>query len=108
MAALESRLRRTGEVTNREPRDELEQAMSVNVFRTLGLLAFLGSGACVSFRKPVPVLTPPSAVETSEVYRFSDKARQVRLTTIVADLPFGYEFGEQTWGQGGLAPPGCP
>jgi hypothetical protein len=66
-------------------------------FRT-ALLAFLGLSACVTYRKPIPELTPLPAAETSEMYRFSDKARQVRLTTLVADLPVGYEFGESAWG----------
>jgi hypothetical protein len=58
-------------------------------------------GACVTYRRPIPALTPVPAADANEIYRFSDKARQVRLTALMADLPIGYEFGESNFGMGG-------
>lgn len=49
--------------------------------------------ACASYKKPLPSLAPPRR-GNDEVFKFSDKARETRLVTIVHDLPLGYQYGE--------------
>jgi hypothetical protein len=67
----------------------------------LCLVASLFLSACVTYRKPIPAITPLSSSELVEAYRLSGKARQIRFASLVVDLPIGYEIGESNLGIGG-------
>ena len=57
--------------------------------------------ACASYKKPLPALAPAQAASAPQVFKFSDKARQTRLATIVFDLPMGHRYGEAAAGYDG-------
>jgi serine protease Do len=66
---------------------------------TLFLLA--GLCACGGYKKALPPVEPPQRRAAPEVFKFSDKARQTRLATIVFDLPMGHRYGEAASGYDG-------
>jgi S1-C subfamily serine protease len=68
------------------------------------LLLSAGVCACASYTKPLPSLAPRNeagSAETFKTFKFSERARVARLTTIVFDLPTGYSLGEFASGNSG-------
>jgi S1-C subfamily serine protease len=57
-----------------------------------------GLCACTSYKKPLPSIAP---MRSEQVFKFSDLAKQARLSAIVFDLPPGYRYGEEGFGTSG-------
>jgi len=59
--------------------------------------------ACTSYKKTLPAIAPATqAAKAPQVYTFSAKARQTRLSAIIFDLPMGYRYGEAAAGYNGM------
>lgn len=56
--------------------------------------------ACASYQKPLPAVEPPQRVVATRIFRFSEGARESRLTTVVSDLPVGHRYGQVASGYG--------
>ena len=64
-------------------------------------LLTVGLCACGGYRKALPPVEPARISAAPVVYKFSDKARQTELATIVFDLPIGHRYGELAAGYDG-------
>jgi S1-C subfamily serine protease len=58
----------------------------------------IGLGACATYKKPLPAVASAAPAANPVVFKFTDRARQARLVTIVFDLPVGYRYGEAAGG----------
>jgi S1-C subfamily serine protease len=67
--------------------------------KSVAPLSVIIRACATSYKKPLPAVAP----QTREplVLKFSDRAHQARLTTIVFDLPMGYGYGESATGTKG-------
>jgi serine protease Do len=68
--------------------------------RAVTLMLMQGLLGCATYKKPLPAVAPARVSPAPEVYKFSEKALQTRLTVIVFDLPAGYRYGEASAGYG--------
>ena len=64
-------------------------------------LLILSLAACGGYKKALPPVEPAQQQIAPEVFKFSDKARQARLATVVFDLPIGHRYGEAASGWDG-------
>src|SRR5206468_2165829 len=68
--------------------------------QAIALLA-LGLSACGGYKKALPPVEAPKQPAAPEVFKFSEKARQARLATVVFDLPIGHRYGAAAAGWDG-------
>jgi serine protease Do len=68
--------------------------------RLVTLFLVQGLCACGGYKKALPPIQPPQQSVAPEVFKFSPKARQTKLSAIVFDLPVGHRYGEVSAGYG--------
>lgn len=80
---------------------DFERRASRSRASPLAVLAMICSASCVTYRNSIPQITHLTDAELNQTWQLSAHARQVRLATLIVDLPLGYDMGESDVGVDG-------